>query len=55
MLPLPTTDHPEVCRACGGNVEMEPSPLPVDRYPRRYVCLSCENEYGTTRPAVRNY
>ena len=53
-VPLPATDHPEICRVCGGNVELEEMRRPA-RFPRRYVCLNCGNEYGTTRPAERNY
>ena len=49
------TDHPEVCGVCGGNVEIEENRLPASRYPRRYKCLNCDSEYGTTRPAERNY
>ncbi|MGH7818589.1 MAG: hypothetical protein ACREQ9_02330 [Candidatus Binatia bacterium] len=45
---------PGSCRVCGGPVAVEDLQR-GERYPRRLKCLRCDAEYGTTRPAVRNY
>jgi hypothetical protein len=50
----PSAVESRLCRVCGGAIALEDGARP-ERYPRRWVCVVCRAEYGTTRPASRNY